>query len=103
MFLGFVAPGWFRLEASLGEGEPVSRKPDDSGTDRQQDKEKDKSTPNKKDPVSPKDADADVLTVSQKPEGKGKYRTIADALFEVKAGQTIRVLDSASYGNIVAF
>jgi hypothetical protein len=41
--------------------------------------------------------DPDVLTVSQKPEGRGKYRTIAAALEGVKPGQTVRVLDGAVY------
>ncbi|HVS36365.1 MAG TPA: hypothetical protein VMS17_12435, partial [Gemmataceae bacterium] len=38
-----------------------------------------------------------VLTVSQKPEDGGKYRTIGEALDKVAAGQTIRVVDAATY------
>src|SRR5262249_16190484 len=38
-----------------------------------------------------------VLTVSQKPEVGGKYRSINEALAKVQAGQTIRVLDEAVY------
>ena len=41
--------------------------------------------------------DPDVLTVSQKPEGGGTYRTLKQALGAAKAGQTIRVLDDAVY------
>lgn len=45
--------------------------------------------------------DPDVLTVSQKPEDGGKYRTIADALAAVKPGQTVRVLDASEYAEHV--
>ena len=38
-----------------------------------------------------------MLTVSQKPEDGGKYRTIGAALDKVAAGQTIRVVDAATY------
>jgi serine/threonine protein kinase len=38
-----------------------------------------------------------VLTVSQKPEGGGRFRTIGDALDNVEPGMTIRVLDDAVY------
>jgi hypothetical protein len=41
--------------------------------------------------------DPRVLTVSQKPEGGGRFRTITEALDEVKPGMTIRVLDDAPY------
>jgi serine/threonine protein kinase len=41
--------------------------------------------------------DPNVLTVSQKPEGGGKYQTIAAALDAVQPGQTIRVLDGEVY------
>src|SRR5262249_26638150 len=43
-----------------------------------------------------------VLTVSQKPEGGGKYRTVGAALAEVKRGQTIRVLDGGVYRESLA-
>jgi hypothetical protein len=46
-------------------------------------------------------ADPNVLTVSQKPEGGGAYRTVAAALEAVKPGQTIRVLDDGVYREIV--
>jgi len=38
-----------------------------------------------------------LLTVSQKPEDKGTYRTINDALAAAKRWATIRVLDNATY------
>jgi nitrous oxidase accessory protein NosD len=41
--------------------------------------------------------DPNVLTVSQKPEQGGKYRTIAAALEKVQPGQTVRVLDDGVY------
>jgi hypothetical protein len=41
--------------------------------------------------------DANVLTVSQKPEHGGRFRTINEALAEVRPGKTIRVLDDAVY------
>jgi hypothetical protein len=43
-----------------------------------------------------------VLTVSRTPEGGGKYRSIGAALKEVKAGQTIRVLDDGLYRESLA-
>lgn len=41
--------------------------------------------------------DPNVLTVSQRPEGGGKYRTIDGALKDVKPRQTVRVLDDGTY------
>jgi hypothetical protein len=38
-----------------------------------------------------------LRTVSEKPEGGGKYRTIKDALVDIKSWTTIRVLDTATY------
>jgi nitrous oxidase accessory protein NosD len=45
--------------------------------------------------------DPDVLTVSQKKEDRGKYRTIGAALEDVQPGQTIRVLDDGVYAERV--
>jgi nitrous oxidase accessory protein NosD len=54
-------------------------------------------------PKAPAKADdPNVLTVSQKKEDGGKYRTINEALAEVKPGQTIRVLDSGTYAEALA-
>ena len=41
--------------------------------------------------------DAPLLTVSKKPAGGGKYRTINDALKDARPWATIRVLDAAEY------
>jgi hypothetical protein len=41
--------------------------------------------------------DPDVLTVSKRPEGGGRFRTIQAALDEAEPGMTIRVLDDAVY------
>jgi hypothetical protein len=41
--------------------------------------------------------DPNVLTVSQDGKDGGKYRTICDALKDVAAGQTVLVLDNATY------
>ena len=41
--------------------------------------------------------DPDVLTVSRDAKDGGQYRKIGDALDKVKPGQTIRVLDDATY------
>jgi nitrous oxidase accessory protein NosD len=41
--------------------------------------------------------DPNVLLVSHKPDGGGKYRTINEALVAVKPGQTIRVVDGGIY------
>jgi hypothetical protein len=38
-----------------------------------------------------------VLTVSQDPENGGRFRSITEALNEVKPGMTVRVLDAATY------
>jgi hypothetical protein len=42
-----------------------------------------------------------VLTVSQKPAGGGKYRTIAEALEKIRPHQTIRIVDQAVYREAV--
>src|SRR5262249_9466212 len=42
-----------------------------------------------------------VLTVSKKKEGRGKYRTINEALAKAGPGQTVRVLDDAVYEEAV--
>jgi serine/threonine protein kinase/nitrous oxidase accessory protein NosD len=46
--------------------------------------------------------DPNVLLVSQKPDGGGKYRTINEALAAVKPRQTIRVVDDAVYRERIA-
>jgi hypothetical protein len=46
--------------------------------------------------------DPDVLTVSKKGEGGGKYRTIGAALKDVRPGQTVRVLDGEVYQESLA-
>jgi serine/threonine protein kinase len=55
----------------------------------------------KKEAPAKPDDHPDVLIVSQKPEGGGKYRTLSEALADVKAGQTIRVLDDATYSEVL--
>jgi serine/threonine protein kinase len=52
-------------------------------------------------PASPLEVDPSVLTVSQKPEHSGRFRTIQDALDNVEPGMTIRVLDDAVYDEYV--
>jgi hypothetical protein len=90
--------GWFRgteTEVALGgsaEGEePKDQKP---GTEPK------KGPPKKTAPAT--EDEPGVLTVSRKPEGGGKYRSITAALKEVKPGQTIRVLDDAVYRESLA-
>jgi nitrous oxidase accessory protein NosD len=90
VLLGVVAAGvglgWFggeRHPLSEGPGDPPKSGPADTHSTDQA-------------PV-PAAEDPNVLTVSQKPEAGGKYRTINAALAEVKPGQTIRVLDGATY------
>jgi hypothetical protein len=53
-------------------------------------------------PQKPAD-DPNVLTVSQKAESGGKYRTILEALEKVQPGQTIRLLDDATYAENITF
>jgi hypothetical protein len=48
-------------------------------------------------PGKPPDPDPRVLTVSQRPEDGGRFRTIKEALEAVEPGMTIRVLDDAVY------
>ncbi len=87
MFLGLVAPGWFRPDEDRWADRPDNF-----------DEKKDQGTPKNGEPKTQPDVDEyGVLTVSQKEEGRGKYRTIAEALREARPGQTIRVLDDAVY------
>lgn len=61
---------------------------------------KDPSAPPDKPPVkkgTPAVHDPRLLTVSQKPEGGGSFRSISEALVKVEPGMTIRVLDDAVY------
>ena len=46
--------------------------------------------------------DPNVLTVSKDAKDGGQYRTINEALDKVKAGQTVRVLDDATYSEAIA-
>jgi hypothetical protein len=52
-------------------------------------------------PPLAQNTDPNVLTVAQKP-GAAKFQTIAKALAAVRAGQTIRVLDDADYGEFLS-
>jgi serine/threonine protein kinase len=60
---------------------------------------------NKSPPVPPHGVaaadDPNLLTVSQKAEGGGKFRTITAALESVRTGQTIRVIDDAVYSESI--
>ena len=44
-----------------------------------------------------------LLTVSQKSEDRGRFRTIAEALKRAKPGTTIRILDGATYAETLRF
>ena len=100
-FLGFVTPGWFRKSSDPGEDRVAKGAPPTG-----QEPKRDKSTPptkkedkSKGSPQPKKDLldDPNVLTVSQAEADGGEYRTIREALRDVKAGQTIRVLDDKVY------
>jgi Protein kinase domain/Right handed beta helix region len=92
-----LASGWFRT------GGPQAVRPNDADSAQAQRKQEEgpKPAPAQEDPKhaqTPRPlGDPNVLTVSQKPEGGGEYRTIADALKQVTAGQTVLVLDDATY------
>jgi serine/threonine protein kinase len=87
--------GWFRpggahvaqdkgaLSSELGQTSPVDGEP--------------KSNDGSRKTVAWYAGDPNVLTVSQQEKDGGKYRTISDALKEVTVGQTILVLDDATY------
>jgi hypothetical protein len=102
MLVGLAA-GWFRpgtpqvaqggepppAPADTGRAEPAD------GGERKPPDEPGKAEPK---PEAPAPADdPDVLTVSQKKEGGGKYRSITQALEAVRPGQTIRVIDAGTY------
>jgi hypothetical protein len=90
--VGFAA-GWFRPAASpvvLGDG------PSSTETGRAKPPEEPPGPGEKEEKSKPAD-DPNVLTVSREEKDGGKYRTIGDALKAVKPGQTIRVVDSATY------
>jgi hypothetical protein len=53
--------------------------------------------PTVKKETTPSPEDPRVLTVSQKPDRGGRFRTIQEALAKVEPGMTIRVLDDAVY------
>jgi hypothetical protein len=63
--------------------------------------EGEKEGPRPPDPAKPRQPssadDPNVLTVSQKKEGGGKYRSIAEALDKVRPHQTIRIVDKEVY------
>jgi len=52
-------------------------------------------------PVENVPDDPNVLTVSQ--DGRGKYRTIGEALAAARPGMTIRILDAATYSEKLVF
>src|SRR5262245_38593390 len=87
-------PRWFGGRQA-DEAEPVAEHKEPGNT-----KDKDGGSRPEKEPAA--EGDPDVLTVSQKKEGGGKYRTIGEALGKVKRGQTIRVLDDGVYRESVA-
>jgi hypothetical protein len=83
--------GWFRdHELEVAQGDP---------TEGEEPKEE-KKGPSKTARVA--EDESGVLTVSQKPEGGGKYRSINEALKQVKRGQTIRVVDDGVYRESLA-
>jgi serine/threonine protein kinase len=52
-------------------------------------------------PCPPPKPDPRVLTVSQKPEGGGRFRTVQEAVDRAEPGMTIRVLDDAVYAEYI--
>jgi hypothetical protein len=92
--VGFAA-GWFRPgERRLaGGGEPS---PTDTGRENPPEE-----PPRKEEPILADDSG--VLTVSREEKDGGKYRTITAALGAVGRGQTIRVLDAATYAESLSF
>jgi serine/threonine protein kinase len=72
----------------------------DNPNKEQEAPKKDGKIPDKPKPApgkTPPADDPDVLTVSQDKKDGGKYGSIVEALREVKAGQTIRIIDGAVY------
>jgi nitrous oxidase accessory protein NosD len=90
-----LTAGWFRTgsEQVAQTREPVSTPSDTAQTVPP-------GEPRREERANTAD-DANVLTVSQKKEDGGKYRTIRAALDEVTPGQTIRVLDDGVYAERV--
>jgi serine/threonine protein kinase len=86
--------GWFRRGAAQLAQDPGALSSDSEKTSSGGDA---KSEEGAKKPAAWYSDDPNVLTVSQDGKDGGKYRTISDALKEVTAGQTILVLDDATY------
>jgi serine/threonine protein kinase len=96
-FVGFTGL-WFFLNHEPPDGSDqkiVSRSGKESKAPGSDSEKRRRQVPRPAGKLMP--ADPNVLTVSQDPRGGGNYRTITAALSKVKAGQTIRVLDSAVY------
>jgi hypothetical protein len=93
----FREPGFDRVSTSLAAGREGTQPGENPGRPKPVvDADKGKLA-GKEDSKRGLIDDPNILTVSQKPEANGKYRTIGEALRHVKAGQTIRVLDNATY------
>jgi serine/threonine protein kinase len=91
--VGLVA-GWFRPEAARFAGGPGTRSFDSGQSPSTGGPNTDGASNN---PAAGHSGDPNVLTVSRGEKDGGKYRTINDALTYVTAGQTIMVLDDATY------
>src|SRR5262249_13766938 len=98
-----------QVAANDGGGADRRRPPDEpKGKDKPKEEAKDKDQAKDGRTQQPPEAgpkpddDPDVLTVSRKKEGGGKYRTIGEALAKVlHPGMTIRILDRGTYTEFV--
>jgi len=89
--------GWFRAQGP----EVVTAGPAGEGARARATCRAEKEPPKKAAPVIVDEPG--VLTVLQKPEDGGKYRTINEALAKVRPGQTIRIVDDGVYREVVQF
>ena len=101
-FVGF-ATGWFRPgEPAVAQG-PTSPENNDTRSEKSVGDTKKAKTDDRSKKEEPKPdelkpaGDPNVLTVSKDAKDGGTYRTIRDALKDVAAGQTVLVLDDATY------
>jgi hypothetical protein len=96
--VGWTA-GWFRSHEPVVAQSETPPTNNETGTDKRPAETApamSEGGSKKEEPKKEEPRDPNVLTVAQK-EGAAQYQTIFDALANVKAGQTVRVLDNGIY------
>jgi hypothetical protein len=99
-----LAAGWFRpSERQVAQGSDPSPTETGSAKPAETGRANSPREPLEKEGKPTAAGGANVLTVSKDPKHGARFSAITEALNAVKPGQTIRVLDGATYGEDVAF